>query len=171
MITIADIQMKHIRGFHTVLDAVSTEKKYLAWTEAPLLRELKAFVANSIAKGNPQIVALADGKVVGWCDITPHSRPTTKHCGSLGMGLVHDHRHKGIGTKLIHSALQRAKTFGLYRVELEVFEENSTAIHLYKKVGFKEEGRKVCAVKIDDHCIDALVMALLLKDYPVIQEN
>jgi RimJ/RimL family protein N-acetyltransferase len=171
MITIADIQRKQLRDFYLVLDAVCRERKYLAWTEAPPFRDVKAFVLNSMAKGNPQVVALDNGKVVGWCDITPQSRRTTKHCGSLGMGLVRDYRNKGIGTQLIYAALQRAKAHGLYRVELEVFEENVTAIHLYKKVGFKEEGRKPCAVRIGDNYVNAIIMGLLLKDYSGIKES
>ncbi len=171
MITIVDLQPKHIRDFYRVLDSVSREKKYLAWTEAPPLRSVKSFVTNGILAGSSQVVALDDGKVVGWCDITPHPRPTTKHCGSLGMGVIPGYRRKGIGTRLIHSALRKAKAHGLYRVELEVFEKNEAAINLYKNIGFKEEGRKMGAAKIDDNYINAVMMALLLKDYSGEKEN
>jgi RimJ/RimL family protein N-acetyltransferase len=148
-----------------VIDSVSREKRYLAWTEAPPFGVFKAFVANSMLKRTPQVIALDNGKVVGWCDITALPRPTTKHCGALGMGVLPAYRHKGIGTQLVHAALRKAKVYGLYRVELEVFEDNLSAIELYKKVGFKLEGRKIGAVRIDDKYINALIMALLLQDY------
>jgi ribosomal protein S18 acetylase RimI-like enzyme len=166
MITIEDIQRKHIRSLHEVIDTVSREKKFLAWTEAPPFGLFKVFVTNGIVKRNPQVVSLDDGKVVGWCDITALPRPTTKHCGVLGMGVLPAYRHKGIGTRLLHAALKKAKAYGLYRVELEVFEDNLSAIELYKKVGFQVEGRKVGSVRIDDRYVNALMMALLLHDYP-----
>ena len=165
MITIADIQRKHIRGFHRVLDSVSREKKYLVWTEAPPLREVRRFVTEGILHGNPQIVALDSGRVVGWCDITPHQRQTTWHCAALGMGVVKEYRHAGIGGRLIHAALSKAKALGLQRIELEVFEENLPAIALYKSVGFQIEGRKIDAVRISGRQISVLLMALFLKDY------
>jgi len=165
MTTIADLQHKHIRGMYDVIDSVSREKKYLAWTEAPPFGVFKNFVANGLVKRSPQIIALEDGKVVGWCDITVQPRPTTKHCGVLGMGVLAEYRHKGIGTKLLRAALRKAAAYGLSRVELEVFEDNVAAIELYKRIGFKIEGRKVSAVRIDDRYVDALMMALLLKDY------
>ncbi len=156
--------MRHVRDFYRVLDSVSREKKYLAWTEAPPFKDVKSFVRNSIVKGNPQVVALDNGKIVGWCDITPHARPTTKHCGSLGMGVIRGYRRKGVGTRLILAALRKAKASGLYRVELEVFEDNLAAIGLYTKIGFKEEGRKVGAIRINNRYINAFMMALLFKD-------
>jgi len=165
MITIANLQHKHIRGMYEVIDSVSREKKYLAWTEAPPFGLFKTFVTNGLVKRSPQVIALDNAKVVGWCDITAMPRQTTKHCGVLGMGVLPTYRHKGIGTKLVHAALQKAKAYGLYRVELEVFEDNLAAIELYKKVGFNVEGKKVAAVRIDDRYVDALLMALLLQDY------
>jgi ribosomal protein S18 acetylase RimI-like enzyme len=162
MVTIADIQRKHIHGFRSVLDSVSREKKYLAWTAAPSRWETRTFVIRNIRHGNPQLVAMDDGVVVGWCDITRNTRPTKAHCGLLGMGLLPEHRGKGIGTRLMTEIMERAGARGLHRVELEVFEENSAAIALYRKFGFKEEGRKAHAVMIDGKYINALAMAILL---------
>ncbi len=165
MISVEDLQRRHIRGLYHVIDAVSREKKYLTWTEAPPFRVFKVFVTNGILKRMPHVIALDNGKAIGWCDITPLPRPTTKHSGVLGMGVLPPYRQKGIGTKLLHTALRRARAYGLYRVELEVFEDNQTAIELYRKVGFRVEGKKIAAVKIDDKYVNALMMAILLKDY------
>jgi RimJ/RimL family protein N-acetyltransferase len=165
VITIVDLQHRHIRGMHEVIDSVSREKKYLAWTEAPAFAAFRSFVTNGLVTRSPQVVALENGKVIGWCDITVQSRPTAKHCGVLGMGILPPFRRQGIGTKLVHAALGRAKTYGLFRVELEVFEDNAPAIGLYRKIGFRLEGKKVAAVRIDNRYRDVLVMGLLLRDY------
>ena len=161
-ITIADTEQKHAFELRLVLNAVVRETKFLAWTESPSLSEMRALVMDNVSEGNPQIVALDDGKVIGWCDILKNTRPTMLHCGSLGMGLLPEYRSKGIGTKLVTAILQRAAECGLHRVELEVFEDNAIAIALYRKVGFKEEGIKVDAVKIEDKYFNLLSMAILL---------
>jgi RimJ/RimL family protein N-acetyltransferase len=162
LITITDIQEDHIDGFRAALDSVAKEKKYLMWTEAPSIESTREFILNNIKQGIPQVVALDNEEVIGWCDIIPHSRPTARHVGSLGMGIKSDYRRKGIGTLLIREALSRAKQCGLERIELEVFESNKTAIKLYKKFHFKLEGKRTAAVKIEGTYINCLMMSLFL---------
>src|SRR5262247_3448517 len=86
-ITIARIAPEHIEGFHKVVDFVACERRYLASFEAPPLVRTRQFVMNNISKGYSQFVAIADEKVVGWCDVIPKDRPVHVHCGVLGMGL------------------------------------------------------------------------------------
>jgi RimJ/RimL family protein N-acetyltransferase len=162
LITITDIQKDHINGFRATLDSVAKEKKYLIWTEAPPIESTREFILNNIKQGIPQVVALDNERVIGWCDIIPHSRPAAKHVGSLGMGIKKDYRHKGVGTLLMQEALRRAKQYGLERIELEVFESNEAAIKLYKKFRFKLEGKKTAAVKINGTYINCLMMSLFL---------
>ena len=159
------IQDSDICGFRYALDQISKEKQYLAWTEAPPLESATAFVRDNIEKGIPQLVALDEGKVIGWCDITPHPRATRSHCGILGMGIIKGYRHKGIGTKLIQAALAAAKSYGYEKVELEVFDSNGAAIGLYEKAGFIYEGKSANAVKIDGRYFACIHMALFLKGH------
>src|SRR5450755_4956730 len=108
----------HIDGFHQTLDIVARERRYLAFLEAPPLESTRAFIFNHIAHGYPQFVATLQGEVggcevVGWCDVTPKSRPIYAHCGVLGMGLLPRFRGRGLGTKLIARTLQASRAFGL----------------------------------------------------------
>jgi RimJ/RimL family protein N-acetyltransferase len=162
MVEIVDIQERYVPGFHAALDAVSREKRFLAWTEAPPIESTFDFIRSNISNGIPQVVALDGELVVGWCDIEPHPRATRRHVGTLGMGLLPAYRGKGIGTRLIKAALDRARSRGMEKVELEVFGTNEPAIALYRKMGFVEEGRRAKAVKIDDASLDCILMALFL---------
>ncbi|HZM33383.1 MAG TPA: GNAT family N-acetyltransferase [Burkholderiales bacterium] len=92
------IAEEHIEGFRSVLDSVAKERRYLAFLEAPSLDESRAFVRRNIKKGYPQCVALIEANVVGWCDVLPIDRPTKAHGGVLGVGVLLEHRGKGIGT-------------------------------------------------------------------------
>jgi len=165
MITIESIQEKYALGFNAALGSVAREKKYLAWTDAPPLESTRAFVKENIEKGIPQIVAVDDGRVVGWCDIAPFNRISQKHRGTLGIGLIEGFRRKGIGTKLLRAALKLAKQYGYEKIELEVFKTNVPAIMLYEKIGFTYEGKRKAAVKIVDQYFDCILMALFMKDY------
>jgi GNAT superfamily N-acetyltransferase len=89
-----------IEGFHRAVDAVARERKYLAFLEAPPLASAREFVLDNIAKGNPRFVAIADGGVVGWCDVVRQSRPIHAHAGVLGMGLLPPFRGQGHGRSL-----------------------------------------------------------------------
>ena len=109
-----------------------------------------------------QFVALLGGRVVGWCDIVRNETLTHRHCGVLGMGLMPEHRAKGIGRALIESAIERAWSCGFLRIELGVRESNQPAIKLYENVGFIVEGARRKAARCGDgRYEDTLVMGLL----------
>ena len=144
-----------------MLDAVARERRYLALLEAPPLDEVTRFIKEGIASGAPQIVAIADKKVVGWCDVWPKPRAALKHSGVLGMGVIEGYRGRGIGKALMGAALQAAKDRGFTRVELTVRVDNPRAKKLYEQFGFVEEGlcrRHMC---INGEYADSYLMAVL----------
>jgi len=158
-VAIAPIAAEHIEGFHRALDAVARERKYLAFLEAPPLDGTRAFIMDNIARRVPQFVAVADGEVVGWCDVLPKGAPVQAHTGRLGIGLLPQFRGKGHGAALIDTALRAARRFGLTRIELHVHADNARAIRLYERVGFTTEGRMRDAVLIDGQYYDMILMA------------
>jgi RimJ/RimL family protein N-acetyltransferase len=160
MVTIVPISIEHAKGYNRVLDGVARERKYLALLEGPPLARTLEFVTRNIAKGYPQFVALADGDVVGWCDITPDSRPVHAHVGTLGMGLLPPFRGRGNGAALIERAL-RAHRCGMVRVELSVYSDNRPAIALYESFGFRTEAVMKDAACIDGHYKDVVLMAVV----------
>jgi RimJ/RimL family protein N-acetyltransferase len=160
-IDIVPIRDDLIGSFHAALDVVCRERDYLAFLEAPPIEATREFVHNNIAKGYPQLVAVEGDRVVGWCDVTPMHRPTMRHCGVLGMGLVPAWRGRGLGERLIRQTLEASHAFGFSRVELTVRDDNAPAQALYRTVGFEVEGRKRCAMRVDGIFYDLVVMALL----------
>ena len=151
----------HIDGFHRTLDYIARERRYLAFLEAPPLDSTRAFVLDLIRRGCPQYVAVAEGEVVGWCDLTPKDRPVYAHAGVLGMGLLPPFRGRGLGTRLMTTVLAAARRARLHRVELTVRETNAPAIALYVKMGFEVEGRFRDAVEVEGVYENVLGMARL----------
>jgi ribosomal protein S18 acetylase RimI-like enzyme len=160
-VEIVPIAQGHIDGFHRALDIVARERRYLAFLEAPPIEATRAFVLDNIKRGHPQFVAVSVGEVVGWCDVTPMSRPIQAHRGVFGVGLLPQFRGQGIGTKLTKKALAAARVFGLHRVELTVREHNTGAIELYKKEGFEIEGVQRDAVLVDGVYENVVCMAVV----------
>jgi RimJ/RimL family protein N-acetyltransferase len=161
MIAISRMTADHVEGYHVVLDIVARENRFLALLEAPSLLRTAEFVLECSQNGDPQFVALDAGKVVGWCDILRHKKPVHHHCGTLGMGLLPGYRGRGIGTRLATRTIVEANRVGINRIELTVFTSNTDAIRLYRKLGFKSEGRHPKAALIDGRYISTMTMALL----------
>ena len=147
-------------AFHSVLDSVARERRFLRLTEAPPLERSLKFIVGNIKSGNPQYVALDGDQLVGWCDICRSSEIGSEHCGALGMGLLKSHRGMGIGGNLLGATLNAARSH-FERVELDVYASNTPAIALYEKAGFAHEGRRRKALVRDGIYDDILMMGLL----------
>lgn len=150
-----------IEGFCKAVASVCQERIYLTTFDGFTLDESRSFVQYNKSKGLPNLVALHDGKVIGWCDVSSSDRPVLKHTGVVGMGIIKDFRDKGIGTMLLSKAISAAKEAGLTRIELSVREENVRAIALYKKLGFEVEGVQRRAALVDGVYSNHVMMAQL----------
>lgn len=92
-------------------------------------------------EGLTPLVALVDGKVVGFLGLHASTNARRRHVASLGMAVHDDWHSQGVGTALMNAALDLADNWlNLTRLELIVFVDNEPAIALYKKCGFEIEG-------------------------------
>ncbi|WP_137130376.1 GNAT family N-acetyltransferase [Rhizobium sp. FY34] len=161
-IRIEPIREAHVEGFHKALDIVARERRYLSFLEAPPLDGTRDFVLDNIRNGHPQFVAIAEGQVIGWCDLRRHQREVHAHRCTLGMGIVPGYRDCGLGRRLITTTIEAARALKLHRIDLDVYADNLRAKALYEKVGFVTEGVARDGVRIDGRFIDVIQMALLL---------
>lgn len=155
------IRPENIEGFHQALDIVARERQYLAFFQAPSLQETKKFVLSNIENCNPHFVAIIDSQIVGWCDIRRHQITSQAHCGTLGMGIIPEYRDRGIGFRLLKSAMVSALETGFVRIEFGVRTDNLRAIALYEKAGFAIEGTHLNSLSIDGEYYDTVTMALV----------
>lgn len=156
---------EHAEGFSRAVDAVARERRYISLLEGPPVEMSRAFIQQVIQGGGVHRVALdASGTVVGWCDIDRRWREGFRHSGRLGIGIVAEARGRGLGRRLMTEAIEAAWRNGMERIELEVFASNTRAMALYESLGFRHEGRKRRARKLDGEYDDDVLMALLLDD-------
>lgn len=84
------------------------------------------------------------------------------HVGHLGISLAPQFRSEGIGTELMKSLISEAKSHKLRLLELTCFENNTAALHMYEKVGFKKAGVVPGAIKWKDEFVGSVHMYLPL---------
>jgi ribosomal protein S18 acetylase RimI-like enzyme len=162
-IAIKYTSLDYVTSLNKTTDIVARERKYLATVSGYPLEGTKSFVSFIIDNNFAQYVLISNQEVIGWCDIIPMSIPEFSHIGVLGMGLLREYRGKGLGRELLMKAIEHAKIKNkIEKIELHVFESNTNAIKLYKKIGFTEEGIKSKARKIDGYYDNEVLMGLFV---------
>ena len=81
----------------------------------------------------------------------PRGHDVLEYCGTIqgitdrsgmgaiqNLGIIPDHRSRGLGTALMYKALEGFKLSGLRRAFLEVTSQNEGAIKLYRRLGFSK---------------------------------
>jgi RimJ/RimL family protein N-acetyltransferase len=94
------------------------------------------------APGKVYIVAEIKKEVVGFIAFVNWDTRRTEHTGLMSMFIKRKYRNKGAGKALGNELLNWGKTNPVNKkISLYVFSTNKNAIALYKKLGFRVEGR------------------------------
>ncbi len=84
------------------------------------------------------------------------------HVGWLFLGVKAEFQGRGAGDMLMRTLVAAADIlFGLGRLQLTVYADNEIAMSLYRKYGFRIEGRHRNFVRREDGFVDAFSMARL----------
>lgn len=112
--------------------------------------------------GLVNIVAEMDGKIVGEAGLH-RLEGRRQHVATIGMGVHDDFQGRGIGTALLTSLMDAADNWlAIRRLELTVYADNSSALHLYEKLGFKREGHLIDFAFRAGTFVDAVAMGRVL---------
>jgi RimJ/RimL family protein N-acetyltransferase len=134
--------------------AVAEERDGIA-TEPPV--DVEARARSLTLEGS--FVAEANGEIVGML----HVERSRFGFGELGMAVARPRRGQGVGTALLEAAIEWAREEGLHKLSLSVFPHNASAIALYRRFGFVEEGRRIKHFRrASGELWDAIDMGLLL---------
>jgi len=148
---------------YSLINEIKDEGKYLFFTLRFPPEGTKKYIESHLAACNPVIGAFAEnGDLTGWIDFNIGGFEEISHTATIGMGVRKDQRGRGLGEKLLRACIEKAKTLGLEKLELEVFDSNSAARGLYRKMGFVEEGRLRRKRKFRGTYEDLVCMGLFL---------
>jgi len=90
----------------------------------------------------------------------------TLRIGTLGIIIGPPHTERGYGTDAMRIALRLAfEELGVRKVELGVFSYNERAAHVYRTLGFVEEGRRREAIHHRATFYDEIRMGMLRAEY------
>jgi GNAT superfamily N-acetyltransferase len=110
----------------------------------------------------PEIVlgAFDDGCLAGCVGLAFETREKARHKSTLfGMYVADAFRHRGLGRRLVHSALAAAQARGGVRImQLTVTDANADARRLYEQCGFVPFGLEPYAVAVDGGFVAKLHM-------------
>lgn len=133
-------------------------------TDTTLINEIQQerwFESICMSTTSMRLAVLNDnGEIIG-CVRLDHYDPRNRSV-LVGGDIAGSHRGKGFGSLMFEACL--AYVFGVLncrRAYLSVLETNAVAIGLYKKYGFREEGRSIKAIYRDGKYLDYINMYLL----------
>ena len=88
------------------------------------------------SENSKYIIAKLDDEIIGFAGI----KLVMDEADIMNIVTKKSYRNQGIGTLLLENLISICQNLNLSSLSLEVNEDNQTAIHLYKKLGFKEIG-------------------------------
>lgn len=132
--------------------------------QVTLEKEREIIAQNETAPRALMLGAFVAGRLVGIGSIAPaHNGDRGRHRANVGVCVREAHWGKGIGTAMMRALIDAATRASFEQLELEVIDGNEAAIHLYRRLGFVQFGRRPRMVKYRDGTYaDALLMALTL---------
>lgn len=110
------------------------------------------------------LLAEIDGKIAGSATLDRSDLKKLNHNVTFGITILKEYCGLGIGSILMEKVIEWTKSEGVEKIELEVFENNISAIKLYNKFGFIEEGRRKKMIKTDEGYLDMIIMGRFIHD-------
>ncbi|MDD4781118.1 MAG: GNAT family protein [Tissierellia bacterium] len=157
-----DIYIKWLNDFN-VTDGLGTSNKIVT------LEYEKEWLSQQENQYQLAIVRLEDDKLIGNCGF--HGIDQLRQCGEVGLFIGdEENRNKGYGQEVLNLLLDYGFNYlNFNNIMLKVFSFNERAINCYKKVGFKEIGRRRQSYYLKGKFYDELYMDIIRKDhkYPI----
>lgn len=113
------------------------------------------------ASNSLMLLAEIDGRVVGILTFEGGQTPRIQHTGEFGISVLQEYWGLGIGSQLVASLIEWARSTGIIRkINLRVHTNNLRAIKLYERFGFKVEGQISREYNVAGQFYDNLAMGL-----------
>jgi len=90
-----------------------------------------------------RLVVREGDRILAWAALSPvSSRCVYSGVAELSLYVAARHRGKGIGSALLRAIISSTEKVGLWTLQGGIFPENTPSLHLVRKHGFKEIGRR-----------------------------
>jgi ribosomal protein S18 acetylase RimI-like enzyme len=127
----------------TVARLMAEFRDHLARSEPPDA-DIRASVARILADPRSEFLIASDGeRALGVCQLRYRWSVWTsaEDCWLEDLFVAPEARRAGLGKALVEAALSSARARGCVRIELDVDEDNESAMALYRRCGFSLESK------------------------------
>jgi putative acetyltransferase len=160
-INIRPVKLQDFRDISRIRKMAGVMENILATPEEPE-EKVKNKIEN-ITENDYWYVAEANGQVIGVAILNRYSNQRKSHAAQISIMVDANFHSQGIGTALMRKLINLSDNIlGLKRLELFVFIDNQKAIDLYKKFGFKVEGKQKYSALKNGKYTDELMMARIV---------
>ena len=88
-----------------------------------------------------RMIAEDDCEVAGWAAIEPFSdRECYKGVAEIAAYVDSNHKNHGVGEALLKATVDEAVKMGIWSIQAHLLQENTAAVSLYEKCGFRKVG-------------------------------
>lgn len=113
-------------------------------------------------KNRTILLCVLNGIFAGYAVIHGYKQSKARHVASIRLAVKEEYQQKGIGSALMKAVESWSKQHDISRLELSVMEHNNVALHLFKKLGFHQEGIRKNAIKLNDTYINEYSLSKIL---------
>lgn len=163
---IREIILEDAEKLANLIKQVESESEYMLFEASErktTAQQIEKWIESIQKEDNSTIwIAENEGRLIGYLFAVGGKARRTKHSVYIVIGILKEHRGKGIGTMLFHSLEDWAKEHNIHRLELTVVSRNQAGLALYKKAGFEIEGTKRNSLLINGEYVDEYYMSKLL---------
>jgi RimJ/RimL family protein N-acetyltransferase len=149
------------------VNTISSESDFLTFGQGEFIKrveEEEKHLENTLKQNNAiHIIAEIDNKIVGSLNFSAGSRPRIVHTGEFSVSVLNEYWKNGIGTELVKYLIEWSIQSRIIRkINLIVRDDNFSAIHIYKRLGFTQEGVISRNLQINGRFYDALSMGYII---------
>jgi len=156
--------LKNSQKFQTLVNSLVEEDAMVSMNKKLTVKEERAFLEKVLKeqknKRRVYLVAESDDKIIGTAGIELKEW-RRNHIGSFGIIVKNGYRGLGLGERLMSEIISLAKKKLNPRpkmIQLEVVYNNSPAVGLYKKMGFKTVAKLPKQLQYKGKLVSTLIM-------------
>ena len=163
---IREVITKDAEKLAILMQQVDHNSQYMLWEAGerniPTENQIKMIEGIKNKDNSTILVAEAEKELIGYMFILGGGARRQRHTAYIVVGILEEHRGKGIGTRLFSEMNEWASDNNIHRLELTVVIDNKAGVALYKKMGFEIEGIKKDSLLINDRFYDEYYMVKIL---------
>ena len=164
-VVIRTAQEGDAEGIIRYLNVVGGESDFLTFGAGEFTvstEEERRFITSTSSKPNSLIlVAIAENEIIGMLTFFGGALKRTQHVGEVGASVLKEYWGQGVGTALMNSLIDWAKTTGIIRkINGRTRTDNFASMRLCEKFGFEREGLSRKEFQLNGNFYDFILLGL-----------